>query len=68
MYRKSVGNVESKERLGVVRGQRHEMHHLLSRYVVVRCMHMREMWKFWKRKNVYTQYFRHEKMLYYSKP
>ena len=39
-YRKSVWNCESKERLGVVPVQRHAVHHLLSRYIVVRCMNM----------------------------
>jgi len=40
VYRKSVRNFESKERRGVVRVQRHPVQHLLSRYVVVRCMNM----------------------------
>jgi len=40
VYRKSVWNFESKERRGVVRVQRHAVQHLLSRYVVVRCMNM----------------------------
>ena len=40
VYRKSLWIFESKERLGVVRVQRRAVHHLLSRYVVVRCMDM----------------------------
>lgn len=42
VYRKSVWNFESKERLGIVRVQRHEMHHLyylvMLSYVVCICV------------------------------